>query len=149
METATFGAGCFWGVEEAFRKIPGVIETIVGYSGGWVLNPSYEDVCSGRTGHAEVVQVDFDPERVSYEALLETFWNAHDPTLAEDHFGQYRSVIFFHNQRQKSAALAFKDRLEKSGRFRAPILTEVLSALPFYRAEECHQRYLEKQRRAG
>jgi len=150
---ATFGAGCFWGVEEAFRRIEGVSDAAVGYSGGTLKDPTYEDVCSDRTGHAEVVQVDYDPGRVSYDDLLDVFWACHDPTTRNrqgpDVGTQYRSVIFYHDDAQKSAALASKERLEASGRLRRPIVTEIVPAAPFYRAEEYHQRYLEKRGRGG
>ena len=149
MAKATFGAGCFWGVEEEFRKIPGVRETAVGYSGGETVNPTYADVCTDETGHAEVVEVDYDPAKTSYETLLETFWNGHNPTelnrQGPDVGRQYRSVIFFHTPEQEAAARASKERLEKSGRFPRPIVTEISPAQPFWRAEEYHQRYLEKR----
>ena len=149
MAKATFGAGCFWGVEEDFRKIPGVRGTAVGYSGGALQNPTYEDVCSDRTGHAEVVEVDYDPERVSYETLLDAFWNGHNPTQLNrqgpDVGTQYRSVIFFHGPEQEAAARASKERLEKSGRYPRPVVTQIVPAEPFWRAEEYHQRYFEKR----
>jgi peptide-methionine (S)-S-oxide reductase len=148
MEKATFGAGCFWGVEETFRQAPGVVSTAVGYSGGWTENPTYQDVCSDGTGHAEVVLVDYDPARVSYDRLLQLFWESHDPTTPNrqgpDIGTQYRSVIFFHAPQQEAAARASKERLEKSGRYRRPIVTEIRPAAPFYRAEEYHQQYLAK-----
>lgn len=149
MAKATFGAGCFWGVEEAFRRVPGVTGTAVGYSGGTMENPAYRDVCSGRTGHAEVVEVDYDPARVSYEQLLETFWSEHDPTTLNrqgpDVGSQYRSAVFFHTPEQEAAARASKAQQEGSGRFRRPIVTEITPAGPFYRAEEYHQQYLAKR----
>ena len=149
MAKATFGAGCFWGVEEEFRKIPGVRDTAVGYSGGTLANPTYEDVCTDGTGHAEVVEVDYDPQRVSYETLLDAFWNGHNPTQLNrqgpDVGTQYRSVIFFHAPEQEAAARASKERLEKSGRFPRPIVTQIVPAEPFWRAEEYHQRYFEKR----
>jgi peptide-methionine (S)-S-oxide reductase len=149
MANATFGAGCFWGVEEEFRKIAGVRETAVGYSGGKTANPTYEDVCTDATGHAEVVEVDYDPAETSYEALLEVFWNEHNPTQLNrqgpDVGTQYRSVIFFHSPEQEAMARASKEKLEKSGRFPRPIVTEISPAQPFWRAEEYHQRYLEKR----
>jgi len=149
METATFAAGCFWGVEAAFGQVPGVVATAVGYSGGHVPNPTYHDVCSGRTGHAECVQVEYDPARVSYEQLLDVFWENHDPTQLNrqgpDVGEQYRSAIFFHTREQEAAARASKSRLEQSGRFKRPIVTEITPAPAFYRAEEYHQRYLEKR----
>jgi len=148
-EKATFGAGCFWGVEETFRKVPGVTSTAVGYTGGTLENPTYEDVCTDRTGHAEVVQVEYDPARVSYDQLLDVFWANHDPTTLNrqgpDEGAQYRSAIFYHTPAQKAAAEASRDRQQKGGRFRRPIVTEIAPAAPFYRAEEYHQRYLEKR----
>src|SRR5436305_6136909 len=149
LEKATFGAGCFWGVEAAFRQIKGVVSTSVGYSGGNYNNPSYKDVCYGRTGHAEVVEVVYDPERVSYNDLLNVFWENHDPTTLNrqgpDIGEQYRSVIFYHTPEQQAAALASKEKLEKSGKYRRPIVTEIVPATTFYRAEEYHQQYLEKR----
>ena len=149
MEKATFGAGCFWGVEAAFQEIEGVTSTAVGYSGGTLANPTYQDVCSGRTGHAEVVQVEYDPAKVSYDRLLDVFWDNHDPTTVNrqgpDVGEQYRSAIFFHTPEQEAAARASKARLEQSGRFRRPIVTEITPASEFWRAEEYHQRYLEKR----
>jgi peptide-methionine (S)-S-oxide reductase len=149
MAKATFGAGCFWGVEAAFRKVEGVTGTAVGYMGGTLDNPSYQDVCTDRTGHAEVVEVDYDPERVSYDALLDVFWDVHDPTTLNrqgpDIGTQYRSVIFFHDKAQEQAAMASRDRLAASGRYRRPIVTEIVPATTFWRAEEYHQRYLEKR----
>jgi peptide-methionine (S)-S-oxide reductase len=149
MAKATFGAGCFWGVEEEFRKIPGVRDTAVGYSGGSVENPTYKDVCTDGTGHAEVVEVDYDPSAVPFETLLDVFWNGHNPTQLNrqgpDVGTQYRSVIFFHTPEQEAAARASKERLEKSGRFPRPIVTEISPAKPFWRAEEYHQRYFEKR----
>jgi peptide-methionine (S)-S-oxide reductase len=149
MEKATFGAGCFWGVEAAFRQLKGVTGTAVGYMGGTLREPTYEDVCTDRTGHAEVVQVEFDPSQVSYDDVLRVFWDNHDPTTLNrqgpDVGKQYRSVIFFHSPQQEAAALASKDALAKSGRFKRPIVTEILSAQEFWRAEEYHQQYLEKR----
>ena len=146
---AAFGAGCFWGVEAAFRELPGVRETAVGYQGGTLKNPSYEDVCSGRTGHAEVVHVEYDPAEISYDKLLELFWAEHDPTTPNrqgpDVGTQYRSVIFYYTPAQKAAAEASKAKLEASGRFKRPVVTQVVAAPDFYRAEEYHQRYLEKR----
>ena len=143
--TATFGAGCFWGVEAAFRQVEGVTRTRVGYSGGTLERPSYEDVCSHATGHAEVVEVTYDPERVSYDELLDVFWRNHNPTrqTAGD---QYRSVVFVHNEEQREAALASKAR--EQARLRAPIVTNIAPAPTFHEAEERHQRYLEKHGRA-
>ena len=146
---ATFGAGCFWGVEAQFRQIKGVTSTSVGYTGGTLDKPSYEDVCNGRTGHAEAVEVDYDPERVSYEDLLEVFWNNHDPTTLNrqgpDVGAQYRSAIFFHSPEQEAAARASKEELGQSGRFRSAIVTQIVPAKTFWRAEEYHQQYLEKR----
>ena len=146
---ASFGAGCFWGVEAAFRELPGVRETAVGYQGGTTKNPSYEDVCTGRTGHAEVVHVEYDPSETSYDKLLELFWAAHDPTTPNrqgpDVGTQYRSVIFYYTPAQKAAAEASKAKLEANGHFRRPIVTQIVPAPDFYPAEEYHQRYLEKR----
>lgn len=148
-EKATFGAGCFWGVEEAFRKVEGVVEVTVGYSGGNTTNPTYEEVCTGETGHAEVVQVIYDAEVVSYESLLDTFWSIHDPTQenrqGSDIGTQYRSVIFYHSDEQKEQAERSRQALADSGTYDDPIVTEIVPAQEFYRAEECHQRYFEKQ----
>lgn len=153
MEIATFGAGCFWGVEAAFRRVPGVIETAVGYSGGGLENPTYEDVCSGRTGHAEVVRLEFDPAKVSYDRLLAVFWASHDPTTLNrqgaDVGTQYRSAVFFHGPEQEAAAVASKEKLEASGKLRRKIVTEITPASAFYMAEDYHQQYLEKRLRAG
>lgn len=148
-QKATFGAGCFWGVEAAFRRIPGVTATSVGYSGGHLDNPSYEQVCTDRTGHAEVVEVIYDPAQVEYDQLLEVFWENHDPTTLNrqgpDIGSQYRSAIFYHDAEQEAAAQASKDRLEQSGRLRRPIVTEIVPAAMFYPAEDYHQQYLEKR----
>lgn len=148
MDKATFAAGCFWGVEAAFRKIEGVTSTTVGYSGGTLENPTYEDVCTNRTGHAEAVEVEFDPARVSYDELLNIFWGIHDPTTVNrqgpDVGTQYRSAIFFHTPEQEVAARASRERLEKSGRLWRPIVTQIMPASKFYRAEEYHQQYFEK-----
>ena len=145
---ATFGAGCFWGVEVTFRQVDGVVATAVGYAGGKSPDPTYELVCTGRTGHAEAVEVTYDPARVSYDRLLDVFWAGHDPTTSNrqgpDRGTQYRSVIFYHDEAQRSAAEASKARWQESGRFRAPIVTQLVPATTFYRAEEYHQRYLEK-----
>jgi len=150
---ATFGAGCFWGVEAAFRRIEGVVDAAVGFCGGQTDHPSYRDVCSGETGHAEVVEVIFDAERVSYERLLEVFWDCHDPTTLNrqgpDVGTQYRSVIFCHDKEQEKLARASLEKLGESGRFKRPIVTEIAPARPFFRAEEYHQRYLEKQGRTS
>ncbi len=149
MAKATFGAGCFWGVEEDFRKVPGVLGTAVGYSGGSMANPTYEDVCGDGTGHAEVVEVEYDPAKISYDTLLDVFWNGHNPTQLNrqgpDVGTQYRSVIFFHTPEQEAAARASKERLAQSGKFGRPIVTEISPAQPFWRAEEYHQRYFEKR----
>lgn len=146
---ATFGAGCFWGVEETFRRTDGVEDAASGYMGGHLDNPSYEDVCSDSTGHAEVVQVEFDPDKVSYEGLLEVFWSNHNPTTLNyqgpDHGTQYRSVIFFHDEAQREAAERSIERLDASDRFSDPIVTAVDPAKTFWRAEDYHQRYLEKR----
>jgi len=148
-EIATFGAGCFWGIEAAFQKVPGVIDTAVGYSGGHTVNPSYQDVCTDETGHAEVVQVTFDPSKVSYETLLDTFWEIHDPTQVNrqgpDFGSQYRTAIFYHSPEQEAAARKSAAALGARGRFRSPIATEITPAGPFYRAEEYHQKYLQKR----
>jgi peptide-methionine (S)-S-oxide reductase len=151
-EKATFAAGCFWGVEAVFRKAKGVVETTVGYTGGHFENPTYKDVCSGKTGHAESVEVIFDPSRVSYEQLLGVFWSIHDPTTLNrqgpDVGAQYRSAVFYHDEDQRRIAEASKETLEKSARFRRRIVTEIVPASRFYRAEEYHQRYLEKNKGA-
>jgi len=151
--TATFGAGCFWGVEAAFRMVDGVTATAVGYAGGHTEDPTYRDVCSHRTGHAEVVEVDYDPEKVSYEQLLGVFWENHNPTTRNrqgfDIGDQYRSVIFVHDDEQKAAALATRDELDRSGKWRRPIVTEIEPAPTFWRAEEYHQQYLEKRGQAS
>lgn len=153
MARATFGAGCFWGVEEAFRRQPGVIDTAVGYMGGHVDHPSYPQVCSGETGHAEIVQVQFDPTRVDYDELLNLFFSIHDPTQVNrqgwDVGSQYRSAIFVHDDAQRAAAQAAKERLAANGHYRRPVATEIVPADTFWRAEEYHQRYLEKNGGAG
>ena len=152
-EKATFGAGCFWGVEAAFRKIKGVVSTAVGYSGGSFKNPTYEDVCTDQTGHAEVVQVEYDPSQVSYEQILEVLWSIHDPTTPNrqgpDIGTQYRSAIFYHTPEQRAQAEASKERLQKSARFQKPIVTEIKPASEFYRAEDYHQQYFEKRGLSG
>ncbi len=149
MEKATFAAGCFWGVEAEFRKIHGVKRTDVGYEGGHTERPTYQDVCTDKTGHAEVVQVEYDPKEVSYDALLNTFWDNHDPSQVNrqgpDVGTQYRSVIFYHNEKQRRQAEASKAALDASGRFRRPIATQIVPATDFWRAEEYHQQYLEKR----
>jgi peptide-methionine (S)-S-oxide reductase len=152
MEKATFAAGCFWGVEETFRSTPGVLQTQVGYTGGHVENPSYHEVCTDRTGHAEAVEVTYDPAKVSYDDLLKIFWENHNPTQVNrqgpDVGTQYRSAIFFHSPEQEVKARASRDALEKSGRFSRPIATQIMAAEPFYRAEEYHQQYLLKRGQA-
>ena len=149
MQKATFAAGCFWGVEAAFRQIKGVRRTTVGYSGGTLENPGYRDVCSGRTGHAEAIEIEYDPMEVSYDELLQVFWENHDPTTLNrqgpDVGTQYRSVIFYHDEEQTLAAIRSKAELASSGRYRNPIVTEIVPAAQFYRAEEYHQQYLEKR----
>ena len=149
MAIATFGAGCFWGVEAAFRQLAGVTGTAVGYLGGSLKNPTYKEVCTDTTGHAEVVQVEYDPAKVSFDDLLNVFWTNHDPTTLNrqgpDVGTQYRSAIFFHTPEQEAAARASKDSLQASGKFRRPIVTEITPASEFYRAEEYHQQYLEKR----
>ena len=149
MEIATFGAGCFWGVEETFRQIPGVVDTAVGYLGGHTKNPTYQDVCTDETGHAEVVQVTYDPTKVSYDQLLNVFWESHDPTTLNrqgpDIGKQYRSAIFFHSPEQERIARASIEKTQASGKFRRPITTEITPASTFYRAEDYHQKYLAKR----
>ncbi len=152
MEKATFGAGCFWGIEAAFRNVKGVKTAAVGYSGGTLTNPTYEDVCAGLTGHAEVVQVSYDQAEVSYQELLAVFWEIHDPTTLNrqgpDVGTQYRSAIFFHTPEQEAAARVSKENLEASGRYQRSVVTEITPASEFYRAEEYHQQYLEKRGQA-
>jgi peptide-methionine (S)-S-oxide reductase len=147
MEKATFGAGCFWGVEAAFRQVKGVVSTAVGYSGGHFPNPTYKDVCSGKTGHAEVVQVEYEPTQVTYDDLLKVFWENHDPTTLNrqgpDVGAQYRSAIFFHTPEQESAAKASKEKMQAG--YKKKIVTEITPASEFYRAEDYHQQYLEKR----
>ena len=149
MEKATFAAGCFWGVEAAFQQVAGITSTIVGYTGGTFENPNYEDVCTDRTGHAEAVEIEYDPTEVSYEELLSVFWKIHDPTTLNrqgpDVGTQYRSAIFYHNSDQREAAVVSKKKLEHSGFYKRAIVTEIVPAPKFYRAEEYHQRYLEKR----
>jgi peptide-methionine (S)-S-oxide reductase len=151
MEKATFAAGCFWGIEAAFRKVEGVVSTEVGYTGGETQDPTYEQVCTGRSGHAEAVHLEFDPERVTYDELLEVFWNIHDPTTPNrqgpDIGTQYRSAIFVHDDAQEAAATASKAQLQANGRFGAGIVTEITPAGPFYRAEDYHQQFTEKRGR--
>jgi peptide-methionine (S)-S-oxide reductase len=149
MATATFAAGCFWGVEAAFRQVRGVTATRVGYTGGTTTNPTYKQVCTDRTGHAEAVEVSYDPARVSYDDLLRVFWETHDPTQRNrqgpDIGTQYRSAIFYHDPEQEAAARASKERLERSGAYKRPIVTEIVPAQTFYQAEDYHQQYLEKR----
>ena len=151
MEKATFAAGCFWGVEETFRTTPGVLETQGGYTGGQTVSPTYHDVCTDTTGHAEAVEVTYDPAKVSYDDLLKIFWENHNPTQMNrqgpDVGSQYRSAIFFHSAEQERSALASKEALAKSGKFARPIATQIVKAEPFYRAEEYHQQYLLKRGR--
>mgnify|MGYP001602779777 CR=1 FL=1 len=146
-EKAIFGAGCFWGVESEFRQIKGVVSTQVGYMGGKIKNPTYGDVCTDETGHAEVVEVTFDPKRVSYEKLLDVFWQNHDPTQLNrqgpDIGTQYRTVIFYHNGKQKK--IAFKSKENEQKKHKNKIVTEIVPASAFYKAEEYHQQYLEKR----
>jgi peptide-methionine (S)-S-oxide reductase len=152
-ELASFAAGCFWGVEQEFRKEKGVLATAVGFMGGHTKNPTYEDVCNHDTGHAETVQVEFDPKQISYEQLLEIFWNLHDPTTLNrqgpDIGDQYRSAVFFHSPAQKSLAESTRHKLQTSGELNGKIVTEINSASVFYKAEEYHQQYVEKGGRAG
>jgi len=147
-ETATFAAGCFWGVQSTFQRLPGVIHTRVGYSGGHTQNPTYEDVCTDATGHAESIEIQFDPKVVSYQKLLETFFENHDPTTMNrqgpDAGTQYRSVIFYHSPEQKAAAEAEKSKRDKSGDYVGPIVTQIVPAAPFYAAEDYHQYYFAK-----
>jgi peptide-methionine (S)-S-oxide reductase len=149
MEKATFGAGCFWGVEARFAQVAGVTETAVGYEGGSLDKPSYQDVCTDRTGHAEVVELTFDPQKVTYDQLLDLFFSLHDPTQVDrqgpDWGAQYRTVIFFHSPEQEATARKTIARLTEQKRFRAPIATQVVPAQTFWRAEEYHQKYLEKR----
>jgi peptide-methionine (S)-S-oxide reductase len=148
-EKATFGAGCFWGVEETFRKLKGVVSTAVGYAGGTKENPTYEDVCTDETGHAEVVEIEFDPSQLKYEELLDVFWSNHNPTTLNrqgpDVGTQYRSVIFYQSPEQKAAAKVSKEKIDQSERFHSPVVTQIEPAMKFWRAEEYHQRYLEKR----
>ena len=150
IETATFGAGCFWGVEASFQKIKGVTKTTVGYMGGDLKNPTYEDVCTDKTGHAEVIQVEFDNSIISYEELLSVFWNIHDPTQKNrqgaDIGSQYRSVIFYHTKDQKNIAKKSKTRLTKLKKYKKPVVTEIAEAKEFYKAEEYHQDYIRKNK---
>ena len=144
-----FGAGCFWGIQDEFSHVKGVVNTTVGYAGGTMDNPSYKDVCTDRTGHAEVVLVEYDPSEVSYEELVKKFWEIHDPTTLNrqgpDSGTQYRSIIFYFNADQEMRARASKEALEKSGKYKNPLVTEIVGASPFYKAEEYHQEYLHKK----
>jgi peptide-methionine (S)-S-oxide reductase len=149
MAKATFAAGCFWGVEDTFRQVKGVTSTTVGYTGGTKTSPTYKEVCTGDTGHAEAVELEFDPNQVSYRELLAVFFQSHDPTQLNrqgpDFGAQYRSAIFVHDPQQESEARAATAALEKAGIFKGPIVTQIVPAAPFYRAEEYHQKYFEKQ----
>jgi peptide-methionine (S)-S-oxide reductase len=149
MSKAIFAAGCFWGVEATFRQLPGVTSTRVGYTGGQSANPTYKEVCTDRTGHAEAVEVTYDPAQLSYEKLLDVFWENHDPTQVNrqgpDFGTQYRTAIFFTTPEQETAARASKEALEKSHRFSKPIATQIVPAVTFYEAEDYHQQYLEKR----
>jgi peptide-methionine (S)-S-oxide reductase len=149
LEKATFGAGCFWGVEEAFMYLKGVVSTSVGYMGGYFENPTYQDVCTGETGHAEVVEIIYDPSEISYSQLLDVFWKIHDPTTLNrqgpDIGLQYRSVIFYHTPEQEKQAKKSKEQLNSSGKFNRDIVTAIEGADTFYRAEKYHQKYLEKR----
>ncbi|MBI3991060.1 MAG: bifunctional methionine sulfoxide reductase B/A protein [Candidatus Omnitrophica bacterium] len=149
LQKATFAAGCFWGVEESFRTLKGVISTKTGYTGGTLKNPTYKDVCAGKTGHAEAVEIEFDPNTITYNELLDVFWKIHDPTSLDrqgpDIGAQYRSALFFHNKDQEAAAKSSKENLEKSGKFKNEIVTQIAPAGEFYKAEEYHQQYLRKK----
>ena len=149
MEKATFAAGCFWGIEDAFRRVDGVVDTRVGYAGGHIENPTYEAVCRNDTGHAETVEITYDPEIIGYEELLELLWGVHDPTQVDrqgpDVGTQYRSVVFTHNEEQEKAARSAIERLESSGRFDRPIATQIVPAAEFHAAEDYHQQYYEKR----
>ena len=153
MPKATFAAGCFWGVEAAFQNVEGVVSTEVGYTGGTLANPTYEDVCSDTTSHAEAVEITYDSSKISYEELLDIFWKIHDPTTPDrqgpDLGSQYRSAIFYHDARQKEIAEQYKEKLDKSGKYKRPVVTEIVAAGPFYPAEEYHQKYLEKRGRSS
>jgi len=148
MEKATFAAGCFWGVEDSFMTVKGVIATRVGYTGGHTDSPTYRDVCNGDTGHAEALEITFDPAVITYEQLLNLFWECHDPTQfnrqGPDFGSQYRSAIFYHSEEQRQAAEASRDRLDQSGRLRRRIVTEITAAATFWEAEEYHQKYHQK-----
>jgi len=154
LQLATFAAGCFWGIEEAFQKIKGVKSTVVGYTGGWLNNPTYRDVCTGKTGHVEAVQVEFDPDEVSYEELLDVFWSIHNPTTKNrqgpDVGSQYRSMIAYHTPEQELVAKKSKEDLENSGKLNGRrIVTEIVLASLFYKAEEYHQKYYQKRGGGG
>jgi peptide-methionine (S)-S-oxide reductase len=153
MKSALFAAGCFWGIEDKFSKVNGVINTTVGYSGGSTENPTYKQVCTDKTGHAEVVKVDYDPEKVTYEDLLDVFWNIHNPTTKNrqgwDVGTQYRSAIFYYDEEQKQLAIKTKEELNKSGRYKNPVVTEIEPASEFYKAEEYHQKYYQKTKRSS
>jgi peptide-methionine (S)-S-oxide reductase len=149
MQKATFGAGCFWGVEDAFMKLPGVTTTAVGYTGGKTNNPTYREVCTDTTGHAEVVELEFDPKLITYRDLVQFFFKIHDPTTLNrqgpDYGSQYRSAIFYHNEQQKEEAEIIKNELNASGKLSRPIATQIVPASQFYKAEEYHQKYFQKQ----
>jgi peptide-methionine (S)-S-oxide reductase len=149
LKKATFGAGCFWGVEDAFRRVPGVVDVAAGYEGGKTENPTYREVCSHRTGHAEVVEVDYDPSQVSYEQLLDVFWAIHNPTTKNrqglDLGNNYRSVVFYHDPEQRAAAEASKKAVDASGAHRRKVVTQIEQARPFWRAEEYHQQYYNRK----
>ena len=151
LKQATFGAGCFWHIEEEFKKVEGIVSTAVGFMGGGLNNPSYKDVCTGKTGHAEVVHLEYNPEIISYEKLLEVFWNIHDPTTLNrqgpDIGTQYRSAIFFYDEDQKNSANLSKEKFDKSRKFKNKIVTEIMPSSEFYKAEDYHQQYFEKQKR--
>ena len=148
-EKISFGAGCFWGVEATFRELDGVVDAVSGYQGGHLANPTYKEVCTDRSGHAEVVEVEYDPAKVSFDKLLDVFWESHDPTQVNrqgpDVGTQYRSVIFYYTPEQEQVARDSKAKADASGKFRRPIATSIEPAQPFYRAEEYHQQYLTKR----
>lgn len=148
MKKATFGAGCFWGVEEAFSKVKGVTKTTVGYMGGTLKNPTYEDVCTNKTGHVEVIEIEFDPSIIGYEKLLDIFWEIHDPTQLNrpgvDVGTQYKSIIFYYADKQKDSAIMSKNKLDASNKFKNPIVTEIKKVETFYQAEDYHQKYFQR-----